>query len=440
MSTLAIALGYAIAAALFAVGYAYFGYPVVIWVLSRLFGRPPVRPTVSDEDLPRLSLLIAAYNEAGHIEERVRNALAMDYPPGKLEIVIASDGSSDDTADIVREFSSRGVRLLDFKTRRGKSSVLNEMIPECTGEVVMLSDANTLTDPDAARKLAAWFADPAVGVVCGKLVLIDPVNGRNVDGVYWKYETFLKLCESRLGALLGSNGGIYAVRQSAFRPIPADTIVDDFVLPLLARQETGCKIVYDKGAVATEETPSSIASEFQRRARIGAGGFQAIGLLRGLTHPRHGWLAFAFVNHKLLRWASPFLLIFALLGNLLWVVLCMPYIGNVFHLPWAALALALQVGFYVSSLLAGALPARPKIFKLFRLPAMFTSMNAALAVGFWRWLLGRQNSAWARTDRGGNLVIAADTGRYAPVAETTETPSAVMSRMSAERLAVRQAS
>lgn len=440
MPTLAIALGYAIAGALFAVAYAYVGYPVVIWVLSRLFGRPPVRPTVSDDDLPRLSLLIAAYNEAGHIEERVRNALAMDYPAGKLEILIASDGSTDDTADIVREFASRGVRVLDFKTRRGKSSVLNEVIPDCTGEVVMLSDANTLTDPDAARKLAAWFADPAVGVVCGKLVLIDPVNGRNVDGVYWKYETFLKLCESRLGALLGSNGGIYAVRKSAFRPIPADTIVDDFVLPLLARQETGCKIVYDKGAVATEETPSSIASEFQRRARIGAGGFQAIGLLRGLTHPRHGWLAFAFVNHKLLRWASPFLLIFALLGNLLWIVLCMPYIGNVYHLPWAALSLALQVGFYVSSLMAGMLPARPKVFKLLRLPAMFTSMNAALAVGFWRWLRGRQNSAWTRTDRGGNLAIAPDTGRYAPVAEATETPSVVLARKSGERQPVRQAS
>ncbi len=437
MSTVATALGCTIALALAVVAYAYVGYPAVIWALSRLFGRAPVRPVVPDADLPRLSLLIAAYNEAGHIEDRVRNALAMDYPAGMLEVVVASDGSTDDTADLVREFASRGVRLLAYAKRRGKSSVLNDALPLCTGSVVMLSDANTLTEPDAARNLAAWFVDPAVGVACGKLVLVDPVDGRNVDGLYWRYETFLKLCESRLGALLGTNGGIYAVRKSAFRPIPPDTIVDDFVLPLLARQETGCKIVYDRGAVATEETPSSIASEFQRRARIGAGGFQAIGLLGGLTHPRHGWLAFAFVNHKLLRWASPFLLVFALLGNLVWVMLCMPHVGNVFHLPWAALALSLQVGFYAASLLAGMLPARPKLFKLFRLPAMFTSMNAALAVGFWRWLRGRQNSAWARTDRGGTVLATSDTGRYPQLTETVETLPVAMAR---ERQSIRQAS
>ena len=437
MSTVATALGCTIALALAVVAYAYVGYPAVIWALSRLFGRAPVRPVVPDADLPRLSLLIAAYNEAGHIEDRVRNALAMDYPAGMLEVVVASDGSTDDTADLVREFASRGVRLLAYAKRRGKSSVLNDALPLCTGSVVMLSDANTLTEPDAARNLAAWFVDPAVGVACGKLVLVDPIDGRNVDGLYWRYETFLKLCESRLGALLGTNGGIYAVRKSVFRPIPPDTIVDDFVLPLLARQETGCKIVYDRGAVATEETPSSIASEFQRRARIGAGGFQAIGLLGGLTHPRHGWLAFAFVNHKLLRWASPFLLVFALLGNLLWVMLCMPHVGNVFHLPWAALGLSLQVGFYAASLLAGMLPARPKLFKLFRLPAMFTSMNAALAVGFWRWLRGRQNSAWARTDRGGTVLATSDTGRYPQLTETVETLPVAMAR---ERQSIRQAS
>jgi cellulose synthase/poly-beta-1,6-N-acetylglucosamine synthase-like glycosyltransferase len=400
IEAIANALGYAIAAALAIVAYAYVGYPFIIWGLSRLFGRVPFHTDVSVDQFPRMSLLIAAYNEAAHIRERIENALQLDYPAGKLQIVVASDGSDDATNAIVRAYARRGVKLLDFPDRRGKSSVLNEAIPLCVGEVVMLSDANTLTKPDAALKLAAWFRDPTVGVVCGKLILVDPVNGRNVDGLYWKYETFLKLCESRLGALLGSNGGIYALRKSVFRPIPPDTIVDDFVLPLLARQETGCRIVYDKDAVATEETPASIASEFQRRARIGAGGFQALGLLWRLASPRHGWLAFAFVNHKALRWACPFLLIFALVANLAWIGLCMPHVGNVFHLPWAAATLMLQVGFYVSSLLAGMLPPRPKVLKLFRLPAMFTSMNAALAVGFWRWINGRQKSAWVRTDRG----------------------------------------
>src|SRR4029079_12592565 len=141
------------------------------------------------------------------------------------------------------------------------------------GEIVLLSDANTFTDVDALRRIVRWFADPQVCGVCGRLVLTDPATGQNVDSLYWRYETYLKRCEGRLGALLGANGGIYAVRPSCFNPIPANTIVGGLVLPLQAKLRTGCEIVYDPEAVANEETPSNIKSEFRRRARIGAGGF-----------------------------------------------------------------------------------------------------------------------------------------------------------------------
>jgi cellulose synthase/poly-beta-1,6-N-acetylglucosamine synthase-like glycosyltransferase len=415
MEKAAIWLGYAIAASLCIVGYAYAGYPALVYVCSRLFGRKPQRPLVPAEQLPSVTLLIAAYNEARDIRERILNALQLEYPRGKLEIIIASDGSSDETAKIAREYASKGVRVIEFPVRRGKSSVLNDVIPHCRGEVIMFSDANTSTEPDSVRNLAAWFSDPEVGVVCGKLILVDPIKGRNVDSLYWKYETFLKTCEARLGALLGSNGGIYALRKVVYQEIPGDTIVDDFVIPLLARERTGCKIVYDVEAVAYEETPSSIASEFQRRARIGAGGFQAITLLSGLLNPKHGWLSFAFFNHKVLRWFSPLFLGFALFGNLLWIAMCMPHVGNVFHLPWAALFLMCQVAFYASSLLSGMLPTKPKLFKIFRLSAMFTSMNAALAVGFWRWYRGKQNCAWKRTLREGEVA-----GMVNPLFDTKE--------------------
>jgi cellulose synthase/poly-beta-1,6-N-acetylglucosamine synthase-like glycosyltransferase len=427
MEQAAIVFGYSIAAALLVVGYAYAGYPVLVYLCSRLFGRKPQRPLVPDEQLPNVTLLIAAYNESRNIRERILNAQQLDYPRNKLEIIIASDGSSDETVKIAREYSSKGVRVIEFLNRRGKSAVLNDVIPHCRGEVIMFSDANTSTEPDSVRNLAAWFSDPHVGVVCGKLILIDPIKGRNVDSLYWKYETFLKTCEARLGALLGSNGGIYALRKVVYQEIPGDTIVDDFVIPLLAKERTGCRIVYDVEAVAYEETPSSIASEFQRRARIGAGGFQAITLLKGLLNPKHGWLSFAFFNHKVLRWLSPFFLGFALFGNLLWVAMCMPHIGNVFHLPWAALFLMCQVAFYASSLLSGMLPSRPKLFKIFRLSAMFTSMNAALAVGFWRWCRGKQNSAWKRTLREGEVAGAVnplfDTKEHLAIGqETARTP------------------
>lgn len=402
-------LALVVLASLGIVAYAYAGYPLLIWVASRLFGTKPRRPELRDAELPTMTLLIAAYNEAAVIEARIENALKMDYPPGKLDIVIASDGSSDATNDIVRRYASRGVKLQAFPMRRGKAAVLNDAIPAVRGQIVMLSDANTFTDAMAARHLAAWFADPKVGVVCGKLVLVDPENGRNVDGMYWKYETFLKMCESRLGALLGSNGGIYAIRKSAYEPIPDDTYVDDFVIPLLAKQKHGIRIVYDHHAKAYEETPASITSEFHRRARIGAGGFQAIGMLQGLLRPRHGWVSFTFLNHKVLRWISPFLLLFALLSNAFLVVwLSIPGLGEKPLLPWLSGLLALQVCFYVSSLFTAVVPNRPRFLKVLRLPAMFTLMNVALGVGFYRWMLGRQKAAWKRTLRSESAATVAE--------------------------------
>ena len=407
MLEVALVLGGTVCVSLTVVAYAYVGYPLLLAICSRLFGHKPVRPVVADEDLPSVTLVIAALNEAHEIGSRLDNALATDYPEGKFRVIVASDGSTDATCAIVHRYEDREVRLLAFPHRRGKAAVLNDVLPRIKTDLIMLSDANTHTDPDAVRKLAAWFVNPRVGVVCGRLILVDPANGRNVDGMYWKYETFLKKCEARLGALLGSNGAIYAVRRGVYRPIPADTIVDDFVIPLLAKKATGCEIVYDPEAVAIEETPAHISSEFHRRARIGAGGFQAIGLLKGLLRPRHGWLAVAFFNHKVLRWCGPFFLLGALLGTLLMVLICMPGFGAVELLPVAALLLAAQVTFYTLSLLAGVLPARPKFLKVLRLPAMFTSMNLALAVGFWRWTRGRQNAAWKRTARAGESAAAA---------------------------------
>src|SRR5262249_30257518 len=192
------------------VAYAYIGYPILVWLLARVFGRERARPALAESDLPTLSLLIAAYNEEAEIGRRIENALELDYPADKLEIVVASDGSTDRTNDIVRRYERFGVKLFAFPKRRGKSTALTDAIPALAGEIVMLSDANTCTHATAAHYLASWFRNPRIGVVCGRLVLTDPLTGRNVDSLYWKYETFLKKCESRLGALLGSNGGIYA--------------------------------------------------------------------------------------------------------------------------------------------------------------------------------------------------------------------------------------
>jgi cellulose synthase/poly-beta-1,6-N-acetylglucosamine synthase-like glycosyltransferase len=371
------------------VAYTYLGYPVLIGLLARWFGRRPQAAEAPAEELPSLTLLIAAYNEESVIDERLRNALAMDYPAGKLEVVVASDGSADGTNAIVQRYADRGVRLLDFPMRRGKAAALNAAFTELKGDVVMLSDANTFADPSAAHKLARWFRDPGVGVVCGRLVLTDPLAGTNADSLYWRYENFLKQCEGRLGVLLGANGGIYAIRRELYVPIPVETIVDDFVIPLRAKLRTGCAILYDSEAVAHEETPADVRAEFRRRARIGAGGFQSLRWLWRLLDPRRGLISLAFFSHKVLRWLGPFLLLGMLAANA----------ALLDQRPYQVL-MAGQVGFYLLAAAAAYLPpGRFKLLKPLRLTTMFTSMNLALLMGCWRWLRGTQKGTWKRTER-----------------------------------------
>jgi cellulose synthase/poly-beta-1,6-N-acetylglucosamine synthase-like glycosyltransferase len=368
--------------------YSYVFYPLVLMAVASRRRALIVPDPARDVDLPLVSVLIAAHNEEPVIRSRIENLLALDYPSDKLDLVIASDASGDGTVRIVREYEDRRVRLVEFTARTGKAAVLNATIPTLKGEIVVLSDANTMMDRSAVRNLVRWFRDAHVGVVCGKLVLTDPTTGRNVDGLYWRYETLLKRCEGKIGGLLGANGGIYAIRRALFQGIPSDTIVDDFVTPLLAHVRTGCAMVYDETAIAHEETPAEITAEFRRRARIGAGGFQSLAVLWPLLDPRRGAIAFTFVSHKLLRWLCPFFLIGLAVAN----------------------AMLVNVGFYGVSLIAGLvlcgvavagqlLPAKSAVGKVMRLATMFGTMNAALLVGFFRWAVGSQRAAWDRTVR-----------------------------------------
>jgi cellulose synthase/poly-beta-1,6-N-acetylglucosamine synthase-like glycosyltransferase len=367
--------------------YTYAIYPLLVVTLAR-FRREPVPPAADAPIKPTVSLLIVARNEEAVIERRLLNALLVDYPSDRLEIVVASDASTDETAELVRRYADRGVRLLEFDIRRGKAGVLNRSIPQLTGQIVLLSDANTDLDPIAVRKLVRWFDDPNIGVVCGRLVLTDPQTGQNADGLYWRYETMLKRSEARLDALLGANGAIYAIRKSAYVPLPDRMIVEDFVIPLLSRLRNGSAIRYEADAVAREATAADVREEFRRRVRIGIGNFQALGLLRPLLHPRHGLLAFAFVSHKVLRWLCPFFMLGLLMANL-----------ALLNRPFFQVALAAQLGGYVVAAATLFVPTRTRLPGIVRLIAMFVSMNAALLVGFFRWLIGREHSGWQPTRR-----------------------------------------
>jgi cellulose synthase/poly-beta-1,6-N-acetylglucosamine synthase-like glycosyltransferase len=370
--------------------YAYLVYPACIWLLARSFSTNAEAPQFAGGELPEVTLIVAAHNEQAVIEKKIRNSLELDYPRDRLRVVIASDGSSDATPQIVSRFADRGLRLLDYRPRRGKSAVLNSAIAASGGEILVLSDANTEYQPDAVRKLVRWFADPRVDVVCGRLLLKGPAGGTNLDSAYWRYETFLKTCEGRLGALLGANGGIYAIRRRAYVPIPDNTIVDDLVIPLLSKLRHKGRIVYDPAAVAAEETPAAIGNEFRRRARIGTGAYQSLPLLWRLLNPRYGWSAFAFLSHKILRWLVPFFLLGLLVSNLL-----------LLDRPLFPALLALHLGLYAIALVGAYLPGRGLLCKLTRVPTMFIGMNIALLAGFWRWLTVPQTGTWDRTSRSG---------------------------------------
>jgi len=272
------------------VAYAYLGYPILIGLLARIFGAPQSNPQQvikPDPGLPSVSIIIAAYKEESIILQRITNALLMNYPADKIEFIIGCDGNEDNTGQLVRTVNDARVRVMQFEKRRGKPSVLNDCVAVARGEIIAFSDANTFWNRDALLRLVRHFRDVRVGGVCGQLLLTDPETGENVDGLYWKYENFLKRCEGRLGALLGFNGAIYAMRKSLWSPIPAQTIVDDFVIGMRIHQRHQ-RIVFDELAIANEESAPSISAEFQRRARIGAGGFQSLCWLFPLLSPQYG--------------------------------------------------------------------------------------------------------------------------------------------------------
>src|SRR5438477_7975263 len=337
--------------------------------------------------LPHVSVLIAAHDEAACIGARIENLLAQDYPEGKLEIVVGSDGSTDETEAIVQRYAARGVKLSRGE-RCGKAGVLSRLVSIAAGDVLVMTDANTEFERDAIRRLVQPLRDETVGLVCGRLRLHSPMGAPVAEGAYWKLESLLKLYESRRGCVMGANGGIYAVRKHLFAPLPAGTVVDDFVAALRVL-EAGSKVRYEPEAVGHEETAPDHSGEYRRRVRIAAGCFKALSQYRNLMAPRHGFTAFAPWSHKVLRWFVPHAMVIALLANLFLAR------GSTF---FSLTLLAQCVAYALAALsLLGMTPRHVRAVA--DAAAHFVEMNAALLVGFVKYSRGAQGQTWMRTDR-----------------------------------------
>jgi poly-beta-1,6-N-acetyl-D-glucosamine synthase len=369
-------------ACLFLVIYTYVLYPGVLFVASSIVGLGRRGRTAPEAGaLPPVSMVIPAYNEERHLPAKLANLAALQYPRDRLEILFVSDGSTDATNEILERAAAGGfVTFLPLPTRGGKSSALNQAVGRARHDILVFSDAATLFAPDAVSKLVRHFADPRVGVVCGALQFQASAESRQTEGLYWRYESLLRLMESRIGVTLTASGAIYALRRECFVPLAADTLVEDLVVPMTARR-LGFRVLYDPQARGTDYAASTVAGEFARRVRIATGSFRALGgLLRGPLDPV---TAFAFVSHKLLRWTLPFLLIGMLVTSV--ALLDSPLYRALF---------ALQVLFYAWGLVGYLF--RPRIQGIrFALVAYYLlAMHLAFLVGFVRYLSGRREIEW----------------------------------------------
>jgi len=371
--------------------YVYIGYPLILLAISvwdKWRKRPSSEVPAEPETWPSVSILVPAYNEECVILEKLRNFLALDYPADRLELIIGSDGSTDGTVGLVEEFGHPRIRLVRFPIRSGKTSVLNQLVPAATGDIIVFSDANTMYEPRAVRELARPFTDPKVGGVCGRLILRAASYETISESKYWQFEQYLKRIEGQRGSVLGGTGGIYAIRREIYRQIPPTTIVDDFVIGLGVLQQN-YRMVFANEARASEVTARNLRSEFERRARIGAGDFQALTWTLDLLLPSRGFVAFSYLSHKVLRWFMPF----SCIGL---TVSAFSLIHQPFYL-WVSLGIVMVA---VMAWIGWLLNKHEHALSVpFRVPYYFILMNAALLTGAIRYVRKSQPAAWQRTER-----------------------------------------
>jgi cellulose synthase/poly-beta-1,6-N-acetylglucosamine synthase-like glycosyltransferase len=355
------------------IAYVYAGYPVLLTILARLFPRPVRKAPIE----PAVSFLVAAYNEAPVIEAKILNTLALDYPPDKLEIVVASDGSTDSTVELARRHEDGvRVRVLGYPRNRGKLAVLNESIPLLRGEIVAFSDASSMVGQGSLRRLVESFADPRVGAASGVYEVRKKDEARlgASEDFYWKYETFIKKQEASLGSILGCHGSLYAIRRDLY-PFPRlGSINDDYIIPLRILRR-GYRVAYEPAALATEEAHEM--GGFSRRVRIMTGNFEQLALW-----PRNVVELFFFMSHKVGRLAVPILMLIALAANI--ALMDRPFYRG---LLWS------QVFFYVLAAAGAFWQLRPKAL---RLPYYFVMINAAAFLGLYYVTIGRGRMVWRR--------------------------------------------
>jgi biofilm PGA synthesis N-glycosyltransferase PgaC len=364
--------------------YIYAGYPLLVWLLART---RPVRGTPATSNA-QISVVVVGYNEGARLRAKLDSIFASNSANRIAEVLVGSDGSTDDTAAVISSYPDPRVRLIHCPDRRGKPAVLNDVVPQCRAETVILTDARQMLDPAGIGLLADRLHEDGVGVVSGELMFRwsdgDTAAARGM-GAYWTYEKLIRKAESRWRGVPGATGAFYALRKSLFRSIPENTLLDDVVIPMQA-VEQGARCLLEAGAVAWDTPSQSTQQETVRKRRTIAGAAQLV-----INQPR--WLLpwrnpiwWEFVSHKLLRLVSPLLLVIVLVTNLVLV-----------ESPLYQVLLAGQGLFYSLALVGGGLQALGRRASPLGPVLMFVSLNLTTLAALWDASRGRFRAAWQRT-------------------------------------------
>ncbi len=369
---------------IFVVLYSYFGYPILLYLIGK-FGRRKHPQPADNGETPSVCLIISAFNEENVLYDKIQNSISQKYPADKLTILVASDGSTDRTVEIARGFAEYGVEIVHHNERRGKSAVLNDVIPRRGEDVIVFTDANSVFSEDAISRLVRSFSDPSIGCVVGRLRYTDRKTSSvgKGEGAYWKYEGMVSRLESTLSSVLVANGSIFAIRRDLFQTLYPE-VANDFQIPIDIAAN-GAGIIYEPHAEAIEHTTELWREEFQRKTRI---------ILRGLTgysvlsHRIRGFRRWQFISHKLLRWMIGVYLLTAFAANAVLVSTSSFYAG----------IFVCQVVFYSFALVGSRFRHSGKPKKIFYVPFYFAMVNAAALVGLIKFIGGKRQAVWEKAE------------------------------------------
>lgn len=387
--------------------YTWAGFPALLFIFATVkkffVARLPAKDQAPPQhQLPTVSLIIAAYNEQAVIGQKIENALQLNYPAARLQIIIADDGSSDDTPNITQRYQSKGVKLNRDARRRGKSAAVDRAVKEASGEILLFSDANNMYSPDTLQEMVKPFQKSQIGGVTGRHILQGEGALSTSEGFYWKYEAFIRKLESELGTVIGVTGDVLAIRAQLYQPVPEHIINQDFYMAMRVLKQ-GYNIAFAPKAQSFEHVSPAIEDEIRRRARIVAGRYQAFSMSNDWLPWKRPFILWQILSKKGLRPLVAWAMIAAILTNLIAIIF--PQAGQDYALlylahPFNWVFFWAQSLFYLLAIIGVLAGKRQGILsKLLYMPTYFVGNNFASIIGLFHYAFGRQTQIWQRTPR-----------------------------------------